>query len=93
MIGKSAFKLEAFGSAGVAEGSVIFKKSSATHFAVNNTLEDYDIQYWTSIQGSTLIANVNVMHKKVTTLSLHCIQLSGRNFEPHFKLGGVGLWP
>ena len=66
VIGKSAFKLLAFGSAGIAEGSVTFKEGSEAHFAVNNTLADYDIQHWTSIQGSTLIANVNIMHKKVT---------------------------
>ena len=75
VIGKSAFKLQAFGSAGLAEGSVTFEKGSDVRFAVNNTIADLDIRHWTKIQGSTLIANVNI-NKKVTSLSLGCTQFS-----------------
>ena len=67
MIGKSAFTLQAFGSAGMAEGSVTFKKGSEAHFDVSNTITDYDIKHWIKIQGTTLIVYVNI-NKKVTSL-------------------------
>ena len=38
MIGKLAFRLQAFGSAGMAEGSIAFKKGSEAHFDVSQTM-------------------------------------------------------
>ena len=74
MIGNPAFYFEALGCAGRANCTLNFKQGSDVEFDICNTLMDYEIEYSTSMSGTTLKADVDINQKVCIVYCVLCFK-------------------